>query len=425
MLVHAFMHLEFQRPCWRQDRAGLAVAGAREGVWPAMASPASSGGGGKHTGEPNAQHFGSLAVTDDDISKARSYILQLKVQIEVACNGTDVRACQELLDAADELQDGDVFLIGEELIARLQLHMESLTIPRPPTSKATDGRREKETADGQPEPGTAPEVEPTSLPPAPAHAAMKQLKATLRTHGAAHKLADMAQQRQTVVARVSQLLDDLESKLEARVGVEASSPLTVSAAAAMSELMIRGFANPAAHKDSRSYHPSCGSRLDGAAFRRVSLILARVISESDDPFSVLGVAWGSGRLAALWSSEENVVAQALNSPRKLCAEDALNYACLYAAGCHVPGSWVQRSRAIGLSTADFAKLCVSAEPIVSQSKMSSDDIPMQMVELLLNLIRSGDIPELAIGGAWCVQQHTTRSTLHLHCSLFCPVWAPL
>ena len=381
--------------------------GAREGVWPAMASPASSGGGGKDTGEPNAQHFGSLAITDDDISKARSYILQLKVQIEVACNGTDVRACQELLDAADELQDGDVILIGEELIARLQLHMDSLTIPCPPTSRATDGRRDKDTdrrpeqqTDGQSEPGTAPEVEPTSLPPAPAHAAMKQLKATLRTHGAAHKLADMAQRRQTVVARVSQLLDDLESKLEARVGVEASSPLTLSAAAAMAELMIRGFANPAAHKDSRSYHPSCGSRLDGAAFRRVSLILARVTAESDDPFSVLGVAWGSGRLAALWSSEENVVAQALNSPRKLCAEDALNYACLCAAGCHVPGSWVQRSRAIGLSTVDFAKLLVSAEPIVSQSKMSSDDMPMQMVELLLNLIRSGDIPELAVGGAW-------------------------
>ena len=43
---------------------------------------------------------------------------------------------------------------------------------------------------------------------------------------------------------------------------------------------------------------------------------------------------------------------------------------------------------------------MSAEPILSQKKMPSDDVPRQMLTLLVELIRSGELPELLIGGAW-------------------------
>jgi hypothetical protein len=40
--------------------------------------------------------------------------------------------------------------------------------------------------------------------------------------------------------------------------------------------------------------------------------------------------------------------------------------------------------------------------------MPSDDIPRKLLQLLLELIASGELPELAVGGAWhCVEQLLT------------------
>eukprot|EP01046_Picozoa_sp_COSAG06_P003158 COSAG06_NODE_119_length_23111_cov_51.658613_26_plen_215_part_00 len=43
---------------------------------------------------------------------------------------------------------------------------------------------------------------------------------------------------------------------------------------------------------------------------------------------------------------------------------------------------------------------MSTDPIISKKLMPSDDVPGQMLTLLLELLRSGELPELAIGGAW-------------------------
>ena len=43
---------------------------------------------------------------------------------------------------------------------------------------------------------------------------------------------------------------------------------------------------------------------------------------------------------------------------------------------------------------------MSVEPLLSQKKMPEDDVPRQMVTLLVELLRSGELPERAIGGAW-------------------------
>ena len=43
---------------------------------------------------------------------------------------------------------------------------------------------------------------------------------------------------------------------------------------------------------------------------------------------------------------------------------------------------------------------MSVEPMISLKKMPSDDVSRQMLTLLVELLRSGELPELAIGGAW-------------------------
>eukprot|EP01046_Picozoa_sp_COSAG06_P003154 COSAG06_NODE_119_length_23111_cov_51.658613_22_plen_387_part_00 len=43
---------------------------------------------------------------------------------------------------------------------------------------------------------------------------------------------------------------------------------------------------------------------------------------------------------------------------------------------------------------------MSVDPIISKKLMPSDDVPGQMLTLLVELLRSGELPELAIGGAW-------------------------
>ena len=42
---------------------------------------------------------------------------------------------------------------------------------------------------------------------------------------------------------------------------------------------------------------------------------------------------------------------------------------------------------------------MSAEPLFSQKKMPDDDVPRQMLTLLVDLLRSGELSVLAIDGA--------------------------
>ena len=43
---------------------------------------------------------------------------------------------------------------------------------------------------------------------------------------------------------------------------------------------------------------------------------------------------------------------------------------------------------------------LGADPITSKKLLPSDDVPRQMLVLLVELLRSMELPELAIGGAW-------------------------
>eukprot|EP01047_Picozoa_sp_COSAG01_P085103 COSAG01_NODE_18550_length_1067_cov_0.817526_2_plen_216_part_01 len=43
---------------------------------------------------------------------------------------------------------------------------------------------------------------------------------------------------------------------------------------------------------------------------------------------------------------------------------------------------------------------MSVHPILSKKQMPSDDVPQQLLALSIELLRSRELPELAIGGAW-------------------------
>eukprot|EP01043_Picozoa_sp_COSAG02_P065444 COSAG02_NODE_9879_length_2084_cov_183.290176_4_plen_83_part_01 len=43
---------------------------------------------------------------------------------------------------------------------------------------------------------------------------------------------------------------------------------------------------------------------------------------------------------------------------------------------------------------------MSVDPILSKKQMPSDDVPQQLLALSIELLRSRELPELAIGGAW-------------------------
>jgi hypothetical protein len=68
-------------------------------------------------------------------------------------------------------------------------------------------------------------------------------------------------------------------------------------------------------------------------------------------------------------------------------------------------------------------LNMSAEPIVSKKKSPEDDVPMKMMTLLVELLKSNELPELAIGGAWiavrsCLIGRPSLGPVALECGLF-------
>ena len=66
---------------------------------------------------------------------------------------------------------------------------------------------------------------------------------------------------------------------------------------------------------------------------------------------------------------------------------------------------------------------MGAEPIVSKKKTPEDAVPMKMMTLLLELLKSNELPELAIGGAWtaihnCLQGRPGLGPAVLECGVF-------
>ena len=141
--------------------------------------------------------------------------------------------------------------------------------------------------------------------------------------------------------------------------------------------------------------------VDAATFQRAGLLLARLLAEApDDPSIIFGAAFGEDRLAALWNSEDSVLARALLKPaNQLTADDALSLACAEAHNCPaLVRGYTATWRAVGLNGLEWTKL---SHPITSKAKLPEPDIPKRMVTLLLELLRAPPpVPELVLGGGW-------------------------
>ena len=178
---------------------------------------------------------------------------------------------------------------------------------------------------------------------------------------------------------------------------------------------------------------------DRAALDRAALLLARLLAEAVlDPASVYGAAFAGERFEAYIATA--LVTEAAQRGEMLTWAHALSYACLYAHhgpavahGYTVPSTGAGRTANdtmnivslllppappplpsrfadlrcclcyFFLSAVAQSTVCdqwIDADPMVSKKRMPSDDAPGQMLTLLAELLRSGELPELAIGGAW-------------------------
>eukprot|EP01046_Picozoa_sp_COSAG06_P009431 COSAG06_NODE_493_length_15060_cov_50.594546_14_plen_563_part_00 len=143
------------------------------------------------------------------------------------------------------------------------------------------------------------------------------------------------------------------------------------------------------------------AEVEREAYDCAGLLLGQLHAEAlPDVLAVHGVAFGEGGYERLWNAD-SVLNTALRQPAaELTRADAMSFACYLAhdtinaaRGCTEP------YRAAGLTVLEFLGLWMSAEPIASKKKLPKDDVPTKMVTLLLELLRSNELPELAIGGA--------------------------
>ena len=167
-----------------------------------------------------------------------------------------------------------------------------------------------------------------------------------------------------------------------------------------------------------------------ASYDRCGLLLARVCAEAaPDPAALYGAAFAGERLEAFLAPTLLVeAAQRASLGQALMSEDARSYACREACGAErgpacvrglnaphaAAGRTVIKYMGIVSFSASASHPCclaltsvavsvaqaMSVDPIVSPKKMPDDDLPRQMLTLLVDLLRSGGLPELAIGGAW-------------------------
>jgi hypothetical protein len=94
-----------------------------------------------------------------------------------------------------------------------------------------------------------------------------------------------------------------------------------------------------------------------------------VAEASDDPASVLGAAWGEGRLLAFWRSEGNAVAQALRKPAEaLTREAALHLACAdaYLGHLAVRGATKLFAAAGFATTMEYLAVWMAEDPTLSR-----------------------------------------------------------
>jgi hypothetical protein len=215
-------------------------------------------------------------------------------------------------------------------------------------------------------------------------------------------------------------LRDRATRLATLDALEAhATPIPTAAALAAAKAMVELMCMDAA-------------KVERASYDRAALLLARLLEEAlPDVNAVYAATFGDGGLERLWNAD-SVLNVALRKPAsQLTRADAASYACLvaYEPVAYVRG-WTTPCAAAGLTAMQFLGLWMSADPILSKTKIPEDDLPMKMMKLLLELLKSNELPELAIGGAWfavhnCLTGRPSLGPAALECGVFVMVVAQL
>eukprot|EP01043_Picozoa_sp_COSAG02_P051663 COSAG02_NODE_5468_length_4297_cov_3.717008_2_plen_388_part_00 len=162
-------------------------------------------------------------------------------------------------------------------------------------------------------------------------------------------------------------------------------------------------------------------------YQRVGLLRARLVVEAKDPVAMCGATRGGGRYSReLTAPSVCMGGLRSKSAGELSRDDALSLACgdalLWAVNDGHGYKGTMAAAGFG-SPLDFVDIFMAEHPIVSVQRCPDDDKPTTMLTLLVELLRSGELPDLAIGGAllavqFCISGRPTVARASVELGVF-------
>ncbi len=146
-----------------------------------------------------------------------------------------------------------------------------------------------------------------------------------------------------------------------------------------------------------------GGSLPHELYQRVGLLRGRLMVEAEDLVAIYGAFICDGRYARVLTAPS--VGQGeirAKSAAQLNRDDALSYACgmWLAFGLSSAAGWTRTLAAGGFSSAkEWLAIFMAEEPIASAQHCPDDDKAIRMLRLLVELLRSGEVPDLVTSGA--------------------------
>lgn len=141
-----------------------------------------------------------------------------------------------------------------------------------------------------------------------------------------------------------------------------------------------------------------------ALFQRVGLLRGRLYIEAEDPVAMYGAVHGEGRFAKEYTAPSVSMGRLVEkTAEQLDLDDARSLACGAAlVSALMEGSgWTRTFAAAGFGSAmETLGIHMAEHPIVSAKRCPADEKPIKMLTLTVELLRSGELPDIAIGGAY-------------------------
>ena len=147
-----------------------------------------------------------------------------------------------------------------------------------------------------------------------------------------------------------------------------------------------------------------------ALFQRAALLWGRLVFEAADRAAMWGAANAEGRCAAELNARNAANRAFEKSAEEMDSTDALSLACLCAPSdvAIVAVGWDAAMDAAGFeSPAEWLGVLMAAHPLMSKS--SPIEKVTRVFSLLIDLLRSGDLPPVAVAAVWYSAQFCLRA----------------